>query len=66
MNLKTHHSFELYAKPCGSWLACDRGISVAQGQADPPPSQASQLSPLIFMDLQIAVLASERSNPNEN
>ena len=28
---------------CGSWLACDGGLSVDTSLADPPLSQASQL-----------------------
>ncbi|TKK41130.1 hypothetical protein PflCFBP13517_12675 [Pseudomonas fluorescens] len=28
---------------CGSWLACDDGLSVDKVSADPPLSQASQL-----------------------
>ncbi|KAB0476129.1 hypothetical protein F7R12_09790 [Pseudomonas tolaasii] len=28
---------------CGSWLACDSGLSVEACVADPPLSQASQL-----------------------
>ncbi len=28
---------------CGSWLACDGGLSVCTCLADPPLSQASQL-----------------------
>ena len=32
---------------CGSWLACDEGVSVSGGLADSPPSQASQLPHLV-------------------
>jgi hypothetical protein len=31
---------------CGSWLACDSGVTVNGVFAEPPPSQASQLPPM--------------------
>ncbi|WP_205894421.1 hypothetical protein, partial [Pseudomonas edaphica] len=38
---------------CGSWLACDSGLSVTTSVPDTPLSQASQLPHLISIVLEI-------------